>query len=250
MLKTNEKDAAVPTEAPISPIDAIAAHHAEMVAELRRRVDDLLAVVALNEPAQPAAASVSDYLHSTLLPHAASEEVTLYVAAAHFEPRLVQSLIAEHGTLRRLVAELAGGRQPVSRAATACAIVELFAAHAAKENDYVLPALLEGAPAELPALVRSMHEEFESRLRPRVVATLDVRRLPHAARHGQIFARLEALGDGEALAIVNDHDPIPLRHQLDALRPGAFSWSYEESGPELWRVVITRQDGARSPRAL
>ncbi len=234
----------MPTEAPISPIDAIAAHHAEMVAELRQRVDDLLAVVALNEPVQPAAASVTDYLHSTVLPHAASEEVTLYAAATRFEPRLVQSLIAEHATLRRLLAKLAGGLEPVTSAATAGAIVELFATHAAKENDYLLPALLEAAPAELPTLMHSMHEEFEGRLRPRLVATLDVRSLPHASRHGQIFARLEALAEGEALTIINDHDPVPLRHQLDALWPGGFSWSYDLSGPQLWQVVITRQDGA------
>ena len=232
-----------------SPIDAITAHHAEMEAELRRRVDDLIAAVALGEPAQTAASAVIDYAHSTLLPHAAAEEESLYAAAARFEPRLVQSLVGEHATLRNLVSELAGAREPAGRAGNAGAIVELFASHAAKENDYVLPALLEGAPAELPDLMRSMHDAFERQSRPRVAATLDVRGIPHAARHGQIFGRLESLAAGEALAVVNDHDPVPLRHQLDALWPGGFTWSYEDAGPELWRVLITRREGPSRPPA-
>ena len=177
--------------ATLSPIEAITAHHAEMEAELRRRVDDLLAAVALAEPVQPAAASVVDYLQSTIVPHAVSEEATLYAAASRFEPRLVESMVAEHRTLRRLMAELAANREPANAAATAGAIAELFAAHAAKENDFALPALLEGAPAELPSLLRAMHGEYERQLRPRVVDTLDVRSLPHATRHTQILAHLE-----------------------------------------------------------
>ena len=35
---------------------------------------------------------------------------------------------------------------------------------------------------------------------------------------------------------------MPLRHQLDALWPGCFAWSYNEAGPELWQVLITRRD--------
>ncbi len=225
-------------------VDAIVAHHAEMEAELRRRVDDLIGVVALGEAAGGATDRVVGYAETTLLPHAASEEVTLYATASRFEARLVRSLVAEHGALRALVSRLAGEQEPAARVAAAGAIAELVATHAAKENEYVLPALLERAPGEIPGLMRRMHEEFERGSRPRVVATLDVRRIPQAARHDRIFGRLEELASGEALGIVNDHDPVPLRNQLDALWPGGFSWSYEETGPDLWRVLITRRQGA------
>ncbi len=230
-------------------VDAIVAHHAEMEAELRRRVDDLIGVVALGEAAGGATDRVVGYAETTLLPHAASEEVTLYATASRFEARLVRSLVAEHGALRALVSRLAGEQEPAARVAAAGAIAELFATHAAKENEYVLPALLERAPGEIPGLMRRMHEEFERGSRPRVVATLDVRRIPHAARHDRIFGRLGELASGEALGIVNDHDPVPLRHQLDALWPGGFSWTYAETGPELWRVLITRRQGAERPPA-
>lgn len=69
---------------------------------------------------------------------------------------------------------------------------------------------------------------------------LDVRALPHGQRHEIIFAQLNALGQGEALVIVNDHDPKPLRYQTAALWPDTFEWTYREAGPQVWRVAITR----------
>jgi uncharacterized protein (DUF2249 family) len=69
---------------------------------------------------------------------------------------------------------------------------------------------------------------------------LDVRTLPHGARHEIIFAKLDALQPGEALVIVNDHDPKPLRYQTSALWPDRFEWTYREAGPAVWRVAITR----------
>ena len=40
---------------------------------------------------------------------------------------------------------------------------------------------------------------------------IDVRTIEPRERHVQIFVRLDALRAGEALQIVNDHDPVPLR---------------------------------------
>jgi uncharacterized protein (DUF2249 family) len=69
---------------------------------------------------------------------------------------------------------------------------------------------------------------------------LDVRALPHGTRHEIIFAKLDRLGPGDSLIIVNDHDPKPLRYQTGAMWPDRFDWSYLESGPQQWRVAITR----------
>jgi len=43
------------------------------------------------------------------------------------------------------------------------------------------------------------------------------------------------------LVIINDHDPRPLRFQLDAEQPDTFQWLYLEQGPETWRVEIKKQ---------
>lgn len=69
---------------------------------------------------------------------------------------------------------------------------------------------------------------------------LDVRTLPHGSRHDIIFAKLDQLQPGEALVIVNDHDPKPLRYQASAMWPDRFEWTYRDSGPQLWRIAISR----------
>ncbi len=68
---------------------------------------------------------------------------------------------------------------------------------------------------------------------------LDVRPMPPRERHETIFGRLDGLRAGEQLRLVNDHDPAPLRYQLDATRPSQFRWEYVQRGPEEWVVDIT-----------
>ncbi|HEX9044513.1 MAG TPA: DUF2249 domain-containing protein [Candidatus Limnocylindrales bacterium] len=82
---------------------------------------------------------------------------------------------------------------------------------------------------------------------------LDVRTIPPVTRHSLIFSTLDELAPGQALELVNDHDPKPLYYQLQAERAGRFSWDYLESGPSVWRVRIARaadtaavETGARS----
>ncbi len=71
-------------------------------------------------------------------------------------------------------------------------------------------------------------------------AELDIRTIPPARKHPTIHARLDTLASGDALTLLNDHDPRPLRFELEHDRPGAFAFEYLESGPELWRVRIRR----------
>lgn len=69
---------------------------------------------------------------------------------------------------------------------------------------------------------------------------LDVRPIPGREKHPTIFRTFDALKPGESMQLVNDHDPRPLRYQFLAERPDAFEWTYEEQGPEVWRVRIAR----------
>ena len=69
---------------------------------------------------------------------------------------------------------------------------------------------------------------------------LDVRMIPPVVRHATIFGILERLPPGESFSIVNDHDPAPLRRQIEARYPGAYSWDYIVQGPEIWQVEIGR----------
>jgi uncharacterized protein (DUF2249 family) len=73
---------------------------------------------------------------------------------------------------------------------------------------------------------------------------IDVRTVAPRERHPLIFSTFGALATGEALELVNDHDPRPLYYQFNAQMPGQFAWGYLESGPDLWRVAITRTQDA------
>jgi len=55
-----------------------------------------------------------------------------------------------------------------------------------------------------------------------------------------IFSTFDALQPGEGFQLVNDHEPRPLFYQFEHERPGQFLWEYQEKGPELWRVNISR----------
>ena len=73
--------------------------------------------------------------------------------------------------------------------------------------------------------------------------TIDVREIAPRLRHPLIFDTFDRLAAGEALLLVNDHDPKPLVYQFQAESPGEFSWEYLENGPEVWRVRIGKVAG-------
>jgi len=73
---------------------------------------------------------------------------------------------------------------------------------------------------------------------------LDVRRFPHGQRHDVIFTTFDALAEGGAFVLVNDHDPKPLRYQFEAQHAGRYSWDYLDAGPDIWRVRIGRRAGS------
>jgi uncharacterized protein (DUF2249 family) len=69
---------------------------------------------------------------------------------------------------------------------------------------------------------------------------VDVRALACEDRHSLIFSTFSQLRPGQALELINDHDPKPLRNVFQANYPGQFAWDYLEQGPQTWRVAISR----------
>ncbi|MCP8894426.1 DUF2249 domain-containing protein [Shinella daejeonensis] len=69
---------------------------------------------------------------------------------------------------------------------------------------------------------------------------IDVRTIPPHERHQRIFGMLGALAPGSSMLITSDHDPRPLRLQLEMNFPGSFGWDYLDQGPDVWRVEIGR----------
>ena len=255
------------TASNVGTITAIRAHHAELAAQLQARTAAVLAA-AQHGDGGTVRDALHDWYRAELMPHIVAEEKALYSAASELDVTrlLVDGMLAEHRALVGLIADLALAQEVFDVATAAASARALFTVHLAKENDLLLPALDE-AGLDLAALLNGMHEVLGAEGRagecgcgcghdaagatggpvpvefgrtPGTDDALDVRALPHGQRHEIIFGRLDALAPGQALVIVNDHDPKPLRYQTAALWPDRFEWTYQQAGPDVWRVAITR----------
>lgn len=69
-------------------------------------------------------------------------------------------------------------------------------------------------------------------------ATVNATEYPPQLKHKVIFETFNNLQPGEAMLLVNDHDPVPLRFQFQSMHPEKFTWEYIEQGPEWFRVNI------------
>lgn len=218
------------------------AHHREMVAALRERVGQMERELRQGGDVQEAARPVAVYVERTVFPHARAEEETLYKAARERRELapLVESMVKEHQVLGTFYDALVKAEDPWEAYSLARLLEAFFAFHADKENQDLLPHLVADETLSLEDILRRMGELFSEEAKEEGLV-LDVRELPRARRHATIFALLERLGPGESLVIVNDHDPQPLYYQLQALYPQAYSWTYREKGPEVWKVAIRRE---------
>lgn len=75
-----------------------------------------------------------------------------------------------------------------------------------------------------------------------MILELDVRQLPPREKHPTIFSKFDNLGNGEAIIILNDHDPKPLYYQMLADRGNCFEWEYLKEGPDEWVVKIIKRE--------
>ena len=69
---------------------------------------------------------------------------------------------------------------------------------------------------------------------------IDVREVERPRRHPLVFAKFDALKVGESLILINDHDPIPLHGQMEAMRPQQLTWEYIVREPGMFRIRVTR----------
>lgn len=76
-----------------------------------------------------------------------------------------------------------------------------------------------------------------------VEQTLDIRDVPPPDRHPKIFDAFEDLNSGETLALVNDHDPAPLYHQMVAEVEAfdADGYAVERVGPQEFVASIPKE---------
>ncbi|MDQ0333492.1 uncharacterized protein (DUF2249 family) [Mesorhizobium sp. YL-MeA3-2017] len=67
---------------------------------------------------------------------------------------------------------------------------------------------------------------------------IDVKDVDPRYRHTIIQQLVANLAPGATLQLVVDHDPKPLRFQLEAKHGAHCQWTYLEQGPDIWRVRL------------
>lgn len=79
---------------------------------------------------------------------------------------------------------------------------------------------------------------------------LDVRPLRKPDKHPAVFKAYADVPPGEALVLVNDHDPRHLRDEFEIEHPGGYAWEYVARDRGAWRIRITKLASTPLPRVL
>jgi len=147
--------------------EAMCTHHQVLSEQLSTRVAAVSEAVTAGRPHQAAVAGVIAFLADEVLPHAAAEEETIYPAAAEHAELIgtVNEMVTEHTTLSAAAEALAGLADGTRAAEQARQIAELFTAHAARENDVLLRALLAAGDVDLAELLAQMDSRVEEAAR-------------------------------------------------------------------------------------
>ncbi len=69
---------------------------------------------------------------------------------------------------------------------------------------------------------------------------IDVRNIEDTHRHVVIFRLFDRLDAQSSLQLIVDHDPKPLRDQLEAQHGDGLRWTYLAQGPDMWRIRLQR----------
>jgi uncharacterized protein (DUF2249 family) len=76
---------------------------------------------------------------------------------------------------------------------------------------------------------------------PDAIYPFDARGVAKRFRHAAIFGALDSLSAGETMRFVNDHDPIPLLHQLHARYGDAVHIEYLQREPGAIVIDFVRK---------
>lgn len=257
------------SEADAHAAEAVTQHHAALAGALSLRAEALLASASSRDTvaAEHARRDLVDWCERELVPHALAEEQAMYPAAqATLQGRLlIDAMLGEHQVITGLLREVADSADLVRAAASATALRTVFDSHLTKENDLVVPLLAATPGVSLHEVLGGMHQLLGDESRAGSEADdedagcgghgcscgedngigypeLDVRSVPHAIRHATVFGALDSVRPGAGLALVAPHDPLPLLDQLNQRWPGRFSVTYDQRGPEAWRLTLVRVD--------
>ncbi len=242
-------------------VDGLRVQHAEIIGRLAGVADALRgaagsagpefdqAFLAAREFLGGGLSGYIDAADASVYPAARSAAATRLLAEAH---RVCAPGI--HDQIRRLV-DATERPEAIAAADSAAALVR---ARLTVEDEVLLPALAGERDVDLAALAERLPDPFAGSTPPAAggagghvgcacgehdepeAPELDVREIPHAIRHATVFGAFDAVPAGGSMVLIAPHDPVPLLHQLSERAQGRLKVSYEERGPEAWRLRLAR----------
>jgi uncharacterized protein (DUF2249 family) len=78
---------------------------------------------------------------------------------------------------------------------------------------------------------------------------IDVRQIDPRHRHMVILQLFENLPASGTMQLIADHDPKPLRFQLETKYGTSCVWTYLEEGPDVWRVRLCNKNHKETSNA-
>jgi uncharacterized protein (DUF2249 family) len=213
--------------------------HRALAAGLSLRAADVREAALVHRRCRCAVDDLANFVAEQVLPYAAAEEATVYAAArAHHElSGDAAGMLSEHARLASMLSRLTKASDATAAVDGAGGLVAMFTSHVAQEETLVLPRLLAEGEVDPAGFVARMDELAR---RNGATGTLDLRDLGPQYRQRLVLARFGALRPGSSFALVNDHDPEPVRHQLEARHTGEVIWEVLQTGPPVWRSRIGR----------
>jgi hemerythrin-like domain-containing protein len=148
---SHEQDAAL--------ADELRAHHAVMIQDLDRLSTALVAAAGSGGDPASAKRELEQWVAEFLVPHAEEEEATSYRAAGDLPAGelLIRSMLAEHDLIRMTARHMSEADDPVAAGAFARALFDTFDSHQHKENDIILPLLVESDTVSLTEVMAGAH---------------------------------------------------------------------------------------------
>ena len=148
----------------VDAFEAMLQHHRTLVEDVDSRIAVIAEAVGRGMPDGPAVGALITYLAEEVLPHALAEEDSIYRAAGTRADLAdtVNEMIVEHRVLDSAIESLASAPTAHAALIQATQIGTFFTAHVNKENELLLPALLEDNDVDLVELLAQMHRLTEA----------------------------------------------------------------------------------------
>lgn len=251
-----------PNQADANAAEEMTEAYAQKTGVLHGYVEQLINATQLGDVTQVQQARhvLVQWCEQVLLPQCGRVTQVLYppVHASFSGRALVEALRIDVQQLQGFVQDLAQHNAEIPRMiANASAVRALYFTLQEKENDLLIPALLETPGVSLTQLKEDLEQHMQHN-HTETVATeqhsghncscgetdgpgfpeLDARAIPHAIRHATIFGALETVQPGGGITLIAPHDPLPLLAQIDQRWPNRYVVNYVERGPEKWSLEL------------